>query len=41
MDLHGSIKRLLSPKDGDVLWLWIIALAIGLFWLITASHLWG
>jgi hypothetical protein len=41
MTAGNEIKRLLSKSDPNDQILWIIAMAIVLFWLLTASHLWG
>ena len=41
VDLHSKIKKLISDHDRDERMLLILAVAIALFWLFTASHLWG
>jgi hypothetical protein len=41
MDLHDEIRKLLSHRDRNDVILLIIASVIVLFWLLTASHLWG
>jgi hypothetical protein len=41
MDPLREVRKLLSHRDTGHRAFWIIALAIALFWLVTASHLWG
>jgi hypothetical protein len=42
LDLHDEIRKLLSQRARNEPILWIMAFAIALFWLVTASqHMWG
>jgi hypothetical protein len=41
MDPHREIRKLPSEPDRSGPLFWTIALVIVLFWLVTASHMWG